>query len=67
MVWPLRGARMVSLAVEVGRAARVVGAGVEVEPPALEQAPRSTTARVARAKQVARVLLGSWCMASPVT
>jgi hypothetical protein len=26
---------MVSLAVEVGRAARVVGAGVEVEPPTL--------------------------------
>jgi hypothetical protein len=36
---------MVSLAVEMGRAARVFGAEVEVEPPALEQASRSTMAR----------------------
>ena len=59
--------RMGSLAVEVVRAARLVGAGVEVEPPGLEQAPRSTTARAARARQAARVLVGSWGMASPVT
>jgi hypothetical protein len=57
---------MVSLAVEAGRAARLVGAGFEVEPPLLEQAPRSTTAMAARARQVVRALLG-WCMASPVT
>src|SRR4030095_13866814 len=61
-VWPLRGARMLSLAVEAGGAAGVVGAGVEVEPPLLEQAPRSTTARAARARRVVWVLLGWWRM-----
>jgi hypothetical protein len=58
---------MVSLAVEAGRAARLVGAGVEVEPPALEQAPRTTTARAARARRVVLVLLGWWGMALPIT
>jgi hypothetical protein len=45
-----------------GRVARVVGAGVEVEPPAVEQAPRSTTAKAAKAWHVARDLSGGWCM-----
>jgi hypothetical protein len=40
---------MVSLAVELGRTARVVGAGVGVAPPAPEQAPRSRMVRAARA------------------
>jgi hypothetical protein len=49
MVWPLRGARMVSLAVEAGRAARLVEAGAGVALPGLEQAPRSRMARASGA------------------
>jgi hypothetical protein len=58
---------MVSLAVELGRAAMVVGAGMGVEPLVLEQALRSRTARVARARWAVLVLLGGWCMAFTVT
>lgn len=63
MVWPLWGATMVSLAVELGRAARLVGAGVGVELPVSEQAPRSRTTRVTRTRRAMLVLLGCWYMA----
>ena len=52
------------VAVELGRAAVVLGVGVEVESPLLEQAPRRTTTRTARASRVVRVVSGGWCMAS---
>lgn len=57
------GATMVSLAVELGRAARLVGAGVGVELPVSEQSPRSRTTRVTRTRRAMLVLLGCWYMA----
>jgi hypothetical protein len=63
-VWPLRGATMVSLAVEAGRAPRLVGAGVGVAPPLPEQAPMSRTARAARSRLVALGRWGRCCMVS---